>query len=279
MSNTDMSTSTTQSLAFFGATGGVTNTTLALALKAHHYCTALARTPQKLIDMLRTAHSIPLETIEAYLTIRTGDIKDVAAVSEVLKSHINSGELVDTIIFGIGSYPKLQWSLFQPITLQDIHICEHGTQTIFSALENLAAQGVTSTSSGAKPLMLSVSTTGISRKARDVPWLLLPLYHWTLRVPHEDKRRAEHLLVNDDGAHIRDCVVVRPTLLTDAAPQGVEHVRAGWEWKGAGIEKEGVKEPGPQMGWTVGRKDVGAFMFENVIREGGWEGRCVSLTY
>ena len=275
-----MSTSTTkQTLAFFGATGGVTNTTLALALKANHHCTALARTPQKLIDMLRTTHDVPLKNIEAYLTIHIGDVKDVSAVSKALRDPNDSSKLVDTIIFGIGSYPKYQWSLWQPITLQDVNICEDGTKTIFSALESLAGQGVAVTSEGKKPLMASISTTGISSKARDVPWLLMPLYQWTLHVPHEDKRKAEQLLLNDDGVHVRDCVVVRPTLLTDAAPRGVGNIRVGWEWKSKDVERRGVREPGPQLGWTIGRKDVGAFVFEKVVSEGGWEGRCVSLTY
>jgi hypothetical protein len=271
--------SPTQTLAFFGATGGVTNTTLALALKAGYHSTALARTPQKLIDMLRTVHSVPLETIEKYLTIHTGDIKDVSAVSAALKNPLDPTKLVDTILFGIGGYPVMQWSFWQPITLNDVHICEDATATIFAALDSLAEQGVTASSAGRKPLFSSISTTGISDKGRDVPLLLYPVYIYALHVPHEDKKKAENLLINDDGRHIRDCVIVRPTLLTDSKMCGVDKLRAGWEWKGAETEREGVKEEGPQLGWTVGRKDVGGFVFEKVIQEGGWEGRCVSLTY
>ena len=269
----------TQTLAFFGATGGVTNSTLAQALTAGYYSAALARTPQKLIDMLRTVHSISLETIEKYLTIHTGDINDLSAVSAALRSPLDPSKLVDTICFGIGAYPVMQWSLFQPITLSDIHICESGVQTIFTALDELEKQGITASSSGLKPLFSSISTTGISDKIRDVPLLLYPVYVYALHVPHEDKKKAELLLVNDGGKHVRDCVVVRPTLLTDAAPAGVEKLRVGWEWKGKETERAGVKEAGPQLGWSVGRKDVGAWVFEKVIKEGGWEGRCVSLTY
>lgn len=271
--------SPSQTLAFFGATGGVTNSTLARALTAGYHSTALARSPQKLIDMLRTAHSIPSDIIEKYLTIHTGDIKDVSAVSATLHSPLDSAKLVDTICFGIGAYPVLQWSLFQPITLSDVHICEDGVKTIFAALEQLEAQGITSSSTGRKPLFSSISTTGISDKVRDVPLLLYPVYIYALHVPHEDKKRAEQLLINDGGRHIRDCVVVRPTLLTDAASAGVEKLRVGWEWKGKETEMAGVKEVGPQLGWSVGRRDVGAWVFERVVREGGWEGRCVSLTY
>lgn len=269
----------TQTIAFFGATGGVTNSTLAQALSAGYHSTVLARSPQKLIDMLRTTHAIPLETIEKYLTIHTGDIKDVSAVSATLRSPLDASKLVDNICFGIGAYPVMQWSLLQPITLSDVHVCEDGTKTIFSALEQLETQGIVSSSTGLKPLFSSISTTGISNKARDVPLLLYPVYIYALHVPHQDKKKAEQLLINDGGKHIRDCVVVRPTLLTDAAPSGVDKLRVGWEWKGDETERAGVKEAGPQLGWSVGRKDVGAWVFEEVVKEGGWEGRCVSLTY
>ncbi|KAF3039959.1 hypothetical protein E8E12_009227 [Didymella heteroderae] len=154
----------TQTLAFFGATGGVTNSTLAQALTAGYHSTALARSPQKLIGMLRTAHSIPLETIEKQLTIYTGDIKDVSAVSATLRSPLDTSKLVDNICFGIGGYPVLQWSFFQPITLNDIHICEDATMTILVALEELEAQGIIESSIGRKPLFSSISTTGISDK-------------------------------------------------------------------------------------------------------------------
>jgi hypothetical protein len=269
----------TQTIAFFGATGGVTNSTLAQALTAGYHSTALARSPQKLIDMLRTTHSIPLEVIEKHLTVHTGDIKDISAVSATLRNPLDASKLVDTICFGIGAYPVMQWSLLHPITLSDVHICEDGVKTIFAALEELETQNIAESSTGRKPLFSTISTTGITAKQRDVPLLLYPVYIYALHVPHEDKRKAELLLVNDGGKHIRDCVIVRPTLLTDAAPIGVDKMRVGWEWKGTETEKAGVKEAGPQLGWSVGRKDVGAWVFEKVIQEGGWEGRCVSLTY
>ncbi|UPX10194.1 uncharacterized protein EKO05_0000865 [Ascochyta rabiei] len=268
-----------QTLAFFGATGGVCNTTLALALKAGYHCTALARTPQKLADMLQIANNVPSKVLDEYLTIYAGDIKDVPAISQTLLNPQDASRLVDTIVFGIGSYPKFQWSLLQPITLQDTKVCEDGTRSIFHAISSLAKQGIASTSTGTRPLFVSISTTGITTKTRDVPLFLVPLYHWTLHVPHMDKQKAEQLLINDHNQHIRDCVVVRPTLMTDAEPKGVHALRIGWEWKGEETEKDGVKEAGPQLGWSVGRKDVGGFLFEKVLCEGGWEGRCVSLTY
>jgi hypothetical protein len=89
-----------------------------------------------------------------------------------------------------------------------------------------------------------------------------------------DKRKMEAMLFEDNGANVRDFVIVRPTLLMDYKPHGVEKVKAGWEW---GV-KEG-QDKGPQMGYTVGRRDVGQWTFENVIQQGGWEGKCISLSY
>ena len=58
--------------------------------------------------MLRTVHSVPLETIETYLTIHTDDIKNVSVVSSALKSPHDASKLVDTIVFGIREYPVVQ---------------------------------------------------------------------------------------------------------------------------------------------------------------------------
>ncbi|KAH6629654.1 hypothetical protein C7974DRAFT_472395 [Boeremia exigua] len=275
-----MSTPTPQPqvLAFFGATGGVCATTLALALHAGHTCTALARTPQKLTDLLRTAHAVPAAALESLLTIHAGDVKDPAACAAALVSPLNPAALVDTIVFGVGAAPVLSW--IPPfIGMTDATVCETGTAAIFSALDDLAARGIATAPAGSKPLFISISTTGLSTKTRDVPLLLYPLYKLALHTPHLDKSRAETLLTRDAGVHIRDCVVVRPTLLTDAPRKGIQGVRAGWEWTGPERERGGVREAGPQLGWSIGRKDVGGWVFERVVQEGGWEGRCVSLTY
>lgn len=280
ISSTKMSTTKpTQTLAFFGATGGVCASTLALALTAGHTCTALSRTPSKLTTLLLTTYHLPPAVLKTHLTIHAGSISSPAAISLVLKNPTDPTKLVDTIIFGIGSSPVLQWNPLQPITLSDPHVCAAGTGAIFSALEALAAECVVACSAGEKPLFVSISTTGISDKARDVPALLWPVYKYALAVPHEDKRVAEGLLRRDQGGHVRDCVVVRPTLLTDGVARGVAELRVGWEWVGEERVRDGVVEVGPQLGWGVGRRDVGAFVFEKVVCEGGWEGRCVSLTY
>ncbi|KAF2789902.1 hypothetical protein K505DRAFT_283589 [Melanomma pulvis-pyrius CBS 109.77] len=262
-----------QTIAFFGATGGTAAAALAASLRAGYTCTALARTPDKLRDLLKTGHCIPESTISSQLTIHPGNVKDPVAVATVLISPLDPSVLVDYIISGIGGAPKLQWT--PPFAvLDDPVICESATASILAAISQLETKGISAAQDGRKPLITVISTTGISDRARDVPYLLLPIYYGLLHVPHVDKRKMEALLFNDKGVHVRDFVVVRPTLLMDYQPCGIETVKAGWEW--------GVKtgeEPGPALGYTVGRKDVGEWVFQEVIQKGGWEGKCVSLCY
>lgn len=91
-----------------------------------------------------------------------------------------------------------------------------------------------------------------------------PLYR-LLKVPHEDKKKME-AAVRGSG---REFVVVRPALLTDGQEAG--RVRAGYE----GGEK------GEAVGYTVSRRDVGGWIFREVVegRGGEWRGRGVSLAY
>ena len=93
-----------------------------------------------------------------------------------------------------------------------------------------------------------------------------------------DKKRLETLVFADKGQHFDNFVIMRPLLLTDGAPKGEAGLRVGWEW---GVESatHTEKEPGPAIGYTVSRKDVGIWTFENAIVRGGWEGKCVYLTY
>jgi hypothetical protein len=237
----------------------------------------VARTPAKLRNNLVEQHSIPASTLDSLLTIYGGDAKDVSAVSKTLISPVNRSALVDTIYTGIGSTPVLQASLMTPVTLVDPTICQAAMQVLFAAISSLQTLGVSATADGKKPLLIFISSTGITKKKRDVPLPLVPLYYWTLKIPHDDKAKTEALALNDRGRHVRDCVIVRPTLLTDAV-MGIESVRAGWEW--GALDIEGKEEgPGPALGWSVGRRDVGEWVFRKCIVEGGWEGRCVSLTY
>ncbi|KAF2870698.1 hypothetical protein BDV95DRAFT_638427 [Massariosphaeria phaeospora] len=259
--------STKHTIAFFGATGGVACSSLALALKDGHKCTALARTPDKLHKMLSEQYHVPTSIIDSLLTIHAGNIKDPNDVARPLISPLQPSALVDVIYYSVGGTPSLQISLTQPVTLDDPTICATGLLSVFSALTNLRNSGIAAAPNGRKPLLVTISTTGITSKKRDVPLVLGPLYHWSLSVPHLDKKKMEAHIFNDKGANVRDFVVVRPTLLTDNEPKGLESMRVGWEW---GVRQG--QEPGPQLGYAVGRQDVGGWAFRKAIVEGGWEG-------
>jgi len=273
------STTKKSTVAFFGATGGCAANTLALALKAGHTATALARTPSKLRRLLEETHCVPSSTINAQLTIIEGNVKDIGAVKQTL---VNSDRIVDKIVFGVGSTPKFQRSLTSPITLQDTTVCEEGMKTIIAALHSLQADGE---SYGAdKPVVICISTTGLS-KTRDVPLPMYALYHYLLAVPHADKKRMEERLVEAAVSQpassrvLDDFVIVRPTVLVDGQMKGLESVRAGWEAP-EGSSAAGEKAPGPQLGYTVSRADVGNWIFQEAIQGGKrWCGKCATLTY
>lgn len=124
-----------------------------------------------------------------------------------------------------------------------------------------------------KPVVVAVSTTGISNGPRDVPLLCVPLYHWLLAVPHEDKLEMERLLFeqgdkNVDDRVISGFVIVRASALMDGNGVGLEKIREG---------REGM----PAIGYTVARKDVADWIFEKVVRRQSLQGaidQAVTLT-
>ncbi|KAI9359653.1 hypothetical protein DFJ73DRAFT_621845 [Zopfochytrium polystomum] len=265
---------TKPAIAFFGATGGCTAAALALALEGGYLVSALARTPSKLRDILAKSHVISESTIDRNLVIVQGDVKDVAAVRKTLTPN---NRLVDIIVSGIGGTPVMQASLFQPVSLNDPSICADAARTVVQALS-----GLPPAAGARRPTMIAISTTGTDLKTPDVPFLLRGLYHWLLAVPHIDKRQMEDAVVAayKEGV-LGGFVVVRPTLLVDGDRKGSDKVRAGWV-PADGVEVTGGDDSarGPAVGYSISRKDVGGWVFDNVIQGSGhWENRCVSLTY
>ncbi|KAI9317801.1 hypothetical protein DFJ73DRAFT_791649 [Zopfochytrium polystomum] len=249
--------STKLAIAFFGATGGCAAAALALALEAGHPVSALARTPSKLRDILTKAHGVSESTIDRNLTVIQGDVKDAAAVRKALTPNDRP---VDIIISGIGGTPVMKASLTKPVGLTDPTICADAARTVVDAVAGLGIPD-----GARRPTMVVISTTGTDRRTPDVPFAMRGLYHWVLAVPHVDKREMEDVVV---AAYKRGViggfVVVRPTLLTDG------------ERKGSGKGSAS----GPAVGYSISRKDVGGWIFENVVQgTGQWENRCVSLTY
>lgn len=205
------------------------------------------------------------EALDNHLTIVEGNVKDVEAVKKALQLN---GQVVDTVVCGIGGTPTLQWSIMTPVTLTDPKICQDAGATIIQALTQLKP--------AVKPLLVLVSTTGIPPKGmpRDEPLLMSPLYRWFLHIPHVDKRKLEeeltaHMRMPEDQRGIRGYVAVKPSLLMDGDGQGLEKVRHGVENK-------------PAVGYTIQRKDIGLFMCEQLIKKdvpNEWLGKGISVTY
>lgn len=144
-------------------------------------------------------------------------------------------------------------------------ICTIASSTILSALALLQPS--------TKPLILVLSTTGISTGPRDVPLAFYPLYKMLLANPHKDKFAMENTLTDaiagSTESWIRGVVIVRASLLTNGPALGKANVRAG-------------SEKNPAVGYTISREDVGQWVFENVIQDelrDRWAGEKVTLTY
>lgn len=78
-----------------------------------------------------------------------------------------------------------------------------------------------------------------------------------LSVPHADKKEMEALLWTDakkarNERATGEFVIVRPTLLMGGS-KGPRNVRWGSEGR-------------PALGYTIGKKDVGDWIFENIVR-------------
>ncbi|EKG14105.1 hypothetical protein MPH_08720 [Macrophomina phaseolina MS6] len=273
-----MATSSTQTFAFLGATGGCTLPVLAQALLSGHHATTLARTPEKLRKMLIEARKVPESVLANQLTIVPGSSSDTAAIRTLLVANGPQKALATVIVSGIGSYPKMNgFNLKTPLTLEDPHITETAMRNVADALKGLLAEGYRVPGNAAgKPLIIAISTTGVTRGQRDVPLLYLPLYHWALAVMHKDKRAMEDVVIaaKQEGVS-REFVIVRPSLLTDGAKKGPDAVRVGWE----NADGKG-NQTGPAIGYTICREDVAAWIWEEaVLKEDAWKGKCVSLTH
>lgn len=285
-------------LAFFGATGGTTATALALALKDGYFATArtysrlyielyliphpVARTPAKLRNLMETQYNIPSATLDTQLHIVQGDAKDIEVVKETLAPQARQPASI--IISGLGAYPEMS---FKPpfIVNTDPNLCGDAMTILMNALRQLRREGTISEAQ--KPLVYVGSTTGLSAK-RDVPYALAPLYHIILASAHKDKTVMERVLAEastetGSEAPISTFVIGRPTLLMDGPANGLGEVKTGWEKHPAAPDATSEQETAAAIGYTIRRSDVGAWIFEEVIKRGHpgnpWAGKCVSMTY
>ncbi|EAW12070.1 NAD(P)-dependent oxidoreductase [Aspergillus clavatus NRRL 1] len=245
-------------IAFFGATGGCVLACLVLALESGYRCTALVRNPSKLHGLLRR-RGVSESIVTDKLFVVTGNVMDLEAVQRTL---LYRGHPVDLIISGIGG--QMRFDTFLRPTIDNPTICQDAIRTILTATR----------SSMNKPRLVVLSTTGISSGRRDVPLAMWPMYHWMLKVPHEDKRVMESLILEEANrpGHekgVQDYIVVRASLLHDGGGNGLGKI------------KEGTEES-PLVGYVISRKEVGLWLFEKTVRPYGQDnsywGKIVTIT-
>ncbi|MCJ1316848.1 hypothetical protein MMC15_002169 [Xylographa vitiligo] len=200
------------------------------------------------------AKGVSQEQIDSNLQITKGDIRDASTIKPAL---MLDGRIVNIIVSGLGSTPSLTAKV-------DWNICRVGVPNIIDAIASL--------DSTTPPFLAVISTTGISKGPRDVPLAFAPLYHIALSSPHEDKRLMEEAVLKaanklqNEQTVISGYTIVRPSLLID--------------WKENTKLRVGTEEK-PTLGYTISRQNVGRWIYEDVIAEGGskWSGKAVTLTY
>lgn len=205
-----------RTVAFLGASGGLGLAALRRTLADGHHCVALCRDPSKFttifpdMDLGLDTQALANEATASArrLTLVRGNAHDVDAVARCLLvpgTAAGKRVLVDTVVFTIGG--KL---IMSRLTLDDPNVCANGMATLLAALKRLRLEGVSSNGPNT-PRIVAVSTTGISKCGRDVPLAFLPMYHGMLRVPHADKRAMEETLVASGEMFS----IVRPSFLGD----------------------------------------------------------------
>ncbi|PQE19495.1 fungal specific transcription factor domain-containing protein [Rutstroemia sp. NJR-2017a WRK4] len=244
----------TPSIALFGATGG-TGLCILSQILTHDpltHLSILCRTPSKLSTQYPTSKYPNLRLIK-------GDIYNATTVKNTLL-NAHTGRAVDIAIssLGMGMVRDGWWWRFS-----DAEICFQGTQAILAGLRELGIRGERGETKN--------QTHRISAKGRDIPLLMTPLYYGLLRTPHKDKKKMEELIMKEER---RKWVIVRPSWLLDGVREG-KRVRVGWEDAEMGKVRR-------EIGVAVAREEVGRWVFEEGVRDGGrreWEGRLVSLSY
>ncbi|KAJ4136519.1 hypothetical protein NW768_004134 [Fusarium equiseti] len=241
-------TTSTKTVAFFGASTGIGLAALKLTLAAGHTCIALCRVPAKL-EALKTEYSELLRLVE-------GNAHDSKAVSDCLVK--SDGTLVDEILFSIGGKP-VPWSL----TIDDPKVCEVGITVLLESITQLRKDGRTG-----KPLIVAVSTIGTSRFGRDYPLVMYPIYNLAIAVARDDKIAMTDKLASSGESFC----VVRASLLVDG--QSDAPVRVGIEDPEKGREKE-------EIGYTISRDDAGRWIADNLIlgRKDEYVNKIVSITW
>ncbi|KAJ8107986.1 hypothetical protein ONZ43_g6562 [Nemania bipapillata] len=223
-----------QTVAFFGASGGVGLAALKKTLASGRQCVALCRKPAKLAAILPPESNPNLKIVQ-------GNAHDIAAVSTCLLAR--PGVLVDQIISTIGGAFVLS-----KMTIDDPEVCRKGAAVLLEALANLRRDGAVG-----QPHIVVCSTTGLSRFGRDIPIAMIPLYHILLKVPHEDKIIMENRLVSSG----EEFTIVRPSFMV-SEEETAKKVRVGVEDPKTGRESVAI-------GYTISKSDAGIWIAENLV--------------
>jgi len=280
-----MSTPPPKTILFLSATGGIANAALRRALATSSsttQCIAMVRTPSKL-----TAKLSPSEASSPQLRIEQGNAHDVDALMRCLvvptsTSNTNT-KFVDVVFSAIGGvFVPSKWALDDP------HVCEKGMDSLLAAIKRLKEEkGV----QGPEPVVVAVSTTGLSDAGRDIPLLMIPLYKVMLKGPHEDKKAMEDMLVkgNGGGVVVKRWIIVRPSLLMDGKPEDVVSEGGSGSLVRVGVEDlsdEGGKKgkvESKAVGYTITREDCGRWIFDELLSGrrdvNGYFGKAVTLSY
>lgn len=269
-----------------GATGGSTLNFLIRALQEGHKVSArkfslptclqtqltnpVARTSKKLTNLLK--ENKVSDSLLANLTIIQGNSKSEADVAKALQLN---GQVVDLVVSGIGAV--LKFKNLMP-TIEDPTICTDTMTTLFASLTAIRASDP---SSFKKPILVGISTTGISEYGRDLPHVMVPVYNVLASVPHEDKKLMEKKIKTEgskEGGLLSGWVIVRASFME----MGTKDV--GWEKLKVGVEENGNPMPKSAIGWTISRPDVGRWIYGALVedKEGIMRSRylnkCVGIT-
>lgn len=269
-----------QTICFFGATGGITNACVTSALNSGSYkVVALARTPEKLRTQLLTQQKLDEAVVDKNLTIVQGNALELADVKKTLLAHVANGSdttLPFMIVSGLGGTPTIQFDITHPLAIVNLDIpdiCESAAKTLITALKEIYAEQPALANN--KPNLTFVSTTGVTRGPEDVPLSMRFLYHQMLAIPHADKKKTEDVFRDqmlESQPVFATVTGIRPTLLMGA---GILSEGIGLDKIRAGVESQ------PETGFTIQRADVGSWMFENAIKGADnmkWRGEMCSLT-
>ncbi|KAI1162923.1 hypothetical protein F5B18DRAFT_621978 [Nemania serpens] len=244
-----MDASQTQTIAFFGASGGVGLAALKITLASGRKCIALCRKPEKLVAILPPESNPNLRIIQ-------GDAKDITAVSACLEAR--PGVLVDQVISTIGGAPVMS-----KLSIDDPEVCRTGMAVLLEAIAKLRSGGAVG-----RPHIVAFSTTGLSRFGRDIPIAMVPLYHVALKVPHQDKTIMEDRLV----ASGEDYTIVRASLML-SEEETAKTVRVGIEDPKTGRESAAI-------GYTITKSDAGRWVAEHLVlqKKGGYHNKIAMIT-